>query len=160
MVWPFAPPDDGSVWQHGQAPPLFFSQKARMTARLSAPLFSIDSLLQSPLSNHREFCKELSERVYEIFLKCPVPERNRKILHFDGKWPRCRGPPSNLNFKKFRLEVANLEKLSQKRLCPEQVQRGHCISVFRPNPGNLFGGLYAGQPRQDRSGFYGPESCV
>lgn len=39
-----------------------------MTARLSAPLFSIDSLLQSPLSNHREFCKELSERVYEIFL--------------------------------------------------------------------------------------------
>ena len=58
-----------------------------------------DSLLQSPLSNHREFCKELSERVYEIFLKCPVPERNRKILHFDGKWPRCRGPPSNLNFK-------------------------------------------------------------
>ena len=122
MVWPFAQPDDGSVWQHGQAPPLFFSQKARMTARLSAPLFSIDSLLQSPLSNHREFCKELSERVYEIFLKCPVPERNRKILHFDGKWSPW--PALQSEFQKFRLEVANLEKLSQKRLCPEQVQRG------------------------------------
>lgn len=48
MVWPFAPPDDGSVWQHGQAPPLFFSQKARMTARLSAPLFPSTAFYKVP----------------------------------------------------------------------------------------------------------------
>lgn len=94
MIWPFAPPD-WSVWRHGQAPPLYFSQKARMTARLSAHLFFIDSLLQGSLSNHREFCKRLSDYDYGIFPNRAVPVENRKNLHFDGKEPylRCRGPP-------------------------------------------------------------------
>ena len=126
MIWPFAPPD-WSVWRYGQAPPLYFSQKAWTTARLSAPLFFLDILLQSPLSNHREFCKELSERVYENFLKWPVPERNRKILHFDGKWPRCRGPPS---WKSESYPSALIFRFSEVALCTTENFFGFFSETF------------------------------
>ena len=126
MIWPFAPPD-WSVWRHGQAPPQYFSQKAQMTARLSAPLFSIDSLLQSSLSNHGEFCKGLSGCVYGISLNCPAPERNRKFLHFDGKWPRCRGPPP---WKSESYPSALIFRFSEVALCTTENIFGFFSETF------------------------------
>ena len=92
MIWPFAPPDC-SVWQHGQAPPPHFLQKAQTALRLFAPLFFLDSLLQNLLSNNGEFCKRLSGFICETIHRQAASAENRKSLHFGVKWPMCRGPP-------------------------------------------------------------------
>ena len=126
MIWPFAPPD-WSVWRYGQAPPLYFSQKAWTTARLSAPLFFLDILLQSPLSNHREFCKRLLDYGFGIFPNQAQQVKTRKILHFDGKWPRCRGPPS---WKSESYPSALIFRFSEVALCTTENIFGFFSETF------------------------------
>ena len=88
----------------GEHPPLpHIFQKARTTSLLSARLFSLDSFLQNSLSYYRELCRKLLNYVCEIFTKEAKTVAHRKKFYFAVDWPRCRGPPSDLNFQKIQI---------------------------------------------------------
>lgn len=95
-------------WRGERPPPPHIFQKARTTSLLSARLFSLDSFLQNSLSYYRELCRKLLNYVCEIFTKQAKTVVHRKKLFFAGDWPRCRGPPFDLNFQKFRSEVKKM----------------------------------------------------
>ena len=118
-------------WWCNQGPPVFIFREAQAARWLLAPLFSIDSFLQNPLSNDREFCRKLShESVGFCKKRCFLSESGKSgkfFYTFVGKWPRCRGPPF---WKSESYPSALIFRFSEVALCTTENIFGFFSETF------------------------------
>lgn len=85
------------------------------------------------------------------------PTEKQKQLTPASPPPRIRGPP-RLDFsQKIQESGVNFERVLEKRLCAQQKERKHSLSVCNGSGGNHLGGLHTGEPRQDYGGFSRPQ---
>lgn len=59
--------------------------------------------------------------------------------------------------KESKKAVNQFEGVLEKRLCAQQKERKHSLSVCNGSCGDHLGGLHTGEPRQDRGGFSGSQ---
>lgn len=104
-------------WRGERPPPSHIFQKAQTTSLLSARLFYLDKFLQNPLSNYREFCRSLSDKVGSFYgqsvSSSDFGEKSKNLFLPVGKWYAARAPPRKSEAGPNPIQIFGGKKMSK-----------------------------------------------